>query len=182
MNFLDQIKIVSPVPDDALGMVNVYYNTWLETYPNAEVGITRDDIEDYYKDSFTPEALKRTRERITNPKSNQMTLVAKVEGKVVGVTCLVRDQTHNHLRTIYVLPAYQGKGVGSLLWNEVKKFVEETKPTTTHVATYNMQAISFYKKIGFKETGKLFTEERFRFKSGNILPETELVLEAVSNT
>ena len=45
------------------------------------------------------------------------------------------------------------------------------------MATYNQKAIDFYKKLGFEETGKNFSQERFRMKSGSIIPETELCIE-----
>ncbi len=39
----NEIKILEAVPEDAEGTVNVYYKTWLDTYPNEEFGVTRED-------------------------------------------------------------------------------------------------------------------------------------------
>ena len=64
------------------------------------------------------------------------------------------------------------------MWQQVLAEVEDNKnKIIVQVATYNTKAIEFYKKLGFKETGKNFSDERFRMKSGSIIPETELVIE-----
>jgi hypothetical protein len=48
--------------------------------------------------------------------------------------------------------------------------------STVEVATYNSNAIAFYKKLGFIETGRRFTNEKTRMKSGSIIPEMEMVI------
>lgn len=45
-----------------------------------------------------------------------------------------------------------------------------------HVAIYNTKAIEFYKKVGFIETEKEFSDERFKAQSGVTIPEIELVI------
>lgn len=66
----DDIKIVDPVPEDAEGTVNVYYKTWLDTYPNEELGITREDIENSYKDAFKLEEIDKLKDKIKNLDKN----------------------------------------------------------------------------------------------------------------
>ena len=75
-----------------------------------------------------------------------------------------------------MLPAYQGQGVGSALLADFILWAGEGSDVTVHVATYNAQAIAFYERKGFVDTGKRFAEERFRMKSGNLIPEMEMVL------
>ena len=87
----------------------------------------------------------------------------------------------NQLQMIYVLPEYQGKGIGKLLWNEVKKYLDKTKETYVELVTYNENAIKFYQKLGVVDTGKRFLEERFRMKSGNILPQMEMKLHEIGS-
>jgi ribosomal protein S18 acetylase RimI-like enzyme len=68
--------------------------------------------------------------------------------------------------------------VGTAIWHEAAKFIDPTKDTFLEVADYNENAINFYKKLGFEDTGKRITDERFRMKSGSIIPEMEMVLKA----
>ncbi len=48
----EEIKIIDAVPEDGLGITNVFYKTWLATYPNKEKGVTVGDIEYSKKDDF----------------------------------------------------------------------------------------------------------------------------------
>ena len=36
-------KIRKTKPEDAKELINLFYLTWLQTYPNEEIGITEDD-------------------------------------------------------------------------------------------------------------------------------------------
>ena len=173
---MKDIKILDAVPEDALGMTTVFYKAWLKAYPNEEAGVTMDDIEDSYKDSFTEEGIGKMQEKLKQPRIKEKRLVAKEGDLIVGTATMVRNEENNQLRTIYVLPEYQGKGIGKMLWEEARKFCDPEKDTIVQVVTYNEQAINFYMKLGFVDTGKRFTEERFKMKSGAILPEMEMVL------
>lgn len=168
---------ISPATSyDVTGIVEVFYKTWLATYPNKEAGITIEDIEDRYKNAFTPEFLKMRREQIENPKEGTVNLVAKIGNNVVGICVLTEHADKNQLQAIYILPEYQRRGIGKLFWEEVKKICNPRKDIIVHVATYNTPAIEFYKKIGFSDTGKRMTEERFKMKSGAMIPEMEMRL------
>ena len=171
------IEIVLATPEDARVIKEVQYKAWLETYPNEEFGVTVDDVEDRYKDTFTDENIKKSEERIRNLPSNQRVLVAKENNQIVGFCILIKSENQNHLQALYVLPGYQGRGVGKLLWKEAQTFFDPNKNSIVDVATYNSNAIDFYKKLGFKDTGIRREDEKFRMKSGAIIPEMEMVIE-----
>jgi len=170
------IHIRNAQPDDVPSLVDVFYTTWLATYPNAEFGITEDDIHDHYKDSYDPERIEKRKKKITELPENERYIVAEADGKVVGLCRAVIHEDKNQLQAIYVLPEFQGKGIGQMLWNEIKKSFKSKKPSVVEVATYNARAIAFYTKLGFTKTGNIFTEDRHRMKSGNTIPETVLVM------
>ncbi len=165
-------------PEDAEGVINVLHKTWLDTYPNEELGISREDIEDSYKDSFTEEALGKQRKKFEHIPKNEKRVVAKYGDMIVGVATMVRNENNNEFRTIYVLPEYQGRGVGKMLWEEVKDFCDPSKDTIVDVADYTTKTIEFYKKLGFVDTGKRFVDERFRLRDGKTFSEMELVIKA----
>ncbi len=175
------IKISEAVPEDARGITNVLYKAWLVTYPNEEAGVTREDVEESYRDKFTDDFLKKSMERIAKSPPTEKRLVAKDGDLVVGAATMIRNENNNQLRTIYILPEYHRKGIGMMLWQEAKKFCDPSKDTIVQVAAYNTQAINFYKKIGFVDTGKRWTDEKWRMKSGGVIPEMELVIKANNN-
>jgi len=174
----EPIIVSSAIPADAEAIAHVVSTTWLSTYPNEELGITKEDIEERVKNRQSPEELEKTRRRIVEGKPNQKAFVAKELETVVGFCSVIKEPEFNQLKAIYILPEYQGQGVGQKLWAQTLEFFSDNKnKIIVQVATYNQQAIGFYKKLGFRETGKLFSDERFRMKSGSIIPETELVIE-----
>lgn len=172
----DEIKILDSVPEDAEGTINVYYKTWLDTYPNEKLDITREDIENSYKDAFSPGEIKKLKDKIEHLDKNTRRLVAKNGDKIVGVATAVIKEDNNELRTIYVLPEYQGRGIGKKLWMETKKFFDPTKDIVVNVVTYNQNTIEFYKKLGFVDTGKRGEDDILVTKSGVRMPEMEMVI------
>lgn len=172
----NKIEISVATPEDVRGMQEVFYKTWLATYPNEEAGITVDDIEDRYKDAFTDEALSKRAERIANPPEGESLFFAKDGDKVIGLCRIVKSDQCNRLQAIYVLPEYQGRGIGRRLWEEAQKVFDADKDIVVDVATYNKNAIDFYKKLGFEETGKRWEDEKFKMKSGAKIPEMELLI------
>ena len=173
-----EIRIASASPEDCWGIAEAFYKTWLATYPNEKAGITVDDVEDRFKNAFTKEGLAKRAERIAHPEENTSFFLAKEGDKVVGLCNVIRHPDKNQLQAIYVHPEYQGRGVGRLLWGEAQKHFDFDKDTIAQVATYKTNAIEFYKKFGFIETGKEFSDERFRMKSGAVIPETEMIIKA----
>lgn len=171
-----EIKITPPVVEDAQGIMECVYKSWLDTYPNEEIGITKDDIEDKFKN--LDEKVERQKQRIINTPENEKRIVAKCDGVVVGCANLVLNEHNNQLGMIYILPEYQRRGIGHMLWSELKKYCIPDKSTIVEVATYNIKAIEFYKKLGFVDTGKRFTEEKTRMKSGALIPEMEMEIKA----
>jgi ribosomal protein S18 acetylase RimI-like enzyme len=170
----DTIKIGTPVAEDAHGIQEVFYKTWLATYPNADAGITVEDIEDKFKDAFSEETLNKRREKIANPPEGQFLLIAKDDDKVVGLCSVIKEVERNKLSTLYVLPEYQGKGIGRALWERARGFLDTNKDTYLEVATYNANAIAFYTKLGFEDTGKRL-DFQGTLKSGNAIPEMEML-------
>lgn len=176
-----QITLEPATPKDARGIAEVFYRTWLATYPNEEAGITVDDVEGRFKDTFTEEGLARRAATIAQADTDRSCILAKDGDRVIGVCNVARYPDKNQLQAIYVVPEYQRKGVGALLWQEAQKHFDEGKDTIVQVVVYNKNAIEFYRKLGFKDTGKQWRDDRFVMKSGAAFIETELVIEASSS-
>lgn len=170
------IKIVDATHKHVEGIQNVFYYAWLDTYPNKEVGITIDDVEDKFKGRHSEKRKARLEKQMADP--CMKFLVALDGARVVGLCRVEKSESENRLGAIYILPEYQGKGIGSSLWAEVKKFFDPEKNIYVGVATYNQKAIRFYSKLGFLDTGKRYTQERLRMKSGAIVPEMDMVIKA----
>jgi ribosomal protein S18 acetylase RimI-like enzyme len=163
---------------DVEGIQKVFYNTWLNTYPNIEAGVTVDDIKDRFKDRFTEEGLQEAKERISKPPGGSTTFVAKEGNEIVGVCRILVLKKENRIAAIYVLPEHQKKGIGKKFWEQAQKYFDPNKDTFVSVVDYNVNAISFYESLGFEDTGKRWRDEKRRMKSGAIQTEAEMVIKA----
>lgn len=172
----DLIKITLAESTDARGVQEVFYRTWLATYPNKKHGITADDIEFQFKDAFTEDAIRARGEKISRRSEENRFFVAKEGERVIGLCGTVISEKENRIRAIYVLPEYQKKGIGRMLWDEAYKVFTPDGDILVDVAEYNANAISFYGKLGFVDTGKRWSDEKFRMKSGAIIPEMEMII------
>jgi ribosomal protein S18 acetylase RimI-like enzyme len=173
------VIIQRPTKDDVIAIQDVFYKTWLATYPNEEAGVTVADIEEKYKNRFSKENIEKRMKAISEILDGRLFLVAKENNLIVGVCSLRKEETYNELGAIYVLPDHQRKGIGIMFWEKAVEFFGDEKDIIVHVAIYNDKAIKFYKKIGFKETGKVFKNEKHKMLiSGSYIINTELIIEA----
>lgn len=179
MNLQEDIRIEKAKPHDVEGMQEVFYRSWLATYPNAEYGITVADIEDRFKDRLSPDVVEKRKERLAHPVAGETTLVARDGEKVVGLCRVVVHEDKNEQQAFYLLPEYRRRGIGTRLWREAQKYTDPSKPSIVDVAPYNTPAIKFYGSLGYVDTGKRL-EGRFVFKSGVQLPEIEMILKRSS--
>lgn len=176
-----KVKIRKSVPNDVYGIREVQRNTWLKTYPNKEEGITTEDIKNKFEIDETPEGKKKIEKRKKNYDNKSIGIwVAETEGKIIGFCMAIKEKECNRVGAIYVLPTYQGKGLGKQLIKMAFAWLGDKKDIFINVARYNNQAISFYKKYGFVETGNEGTlDSAAKLPSGKFIPEIELIKRAI---
>lgn len=131
--------------NDAEQKGQIHYQTWIETYTGH--------INQAYLDRMKPE---RSVEFARKYPEN--TLVAELDGKIVGFACYgkSRDLTyenHGEIIALYVLKGYQKLGIGRAL---MESCLEQLKVYPQHflwVLKSNQKAIAFYEKMGFMANG-----------------------------
>ena len=80
--------------------------------------------------------------------------VAKDGGRVVGfVGCGAREGGEGEIYSLYVLPEYFGKGVGSALMEAGLERLKGCPRVCLHVLKENERAVRFYRKSGFRPDG-----------------------------
>ncbi len=163
-------KVEGATPDAAPGIAHVRNKTWLATYPSKETGVTREDI--LAKNFESEDQVKRWRKAIESTTGNRRLWVAKDGGNVVGYSQGKKGATENEIWGLYVLPEYQGKGLGGKLLGEVLDWLGDEKPVILSVAAHT-PAVELYKKFGFVESDETASETLF--DSGASIPSIKMI-------
>ncbi|MDZ7293022.1 MAG: GNAT family N-acetyltransferase [candidate division KSB1 bacterium] len=124
----------------------ITWQTWLATYSGF---IPKDDLQAYFDSHYNLAAL-------TELQSSTFVngWVAEIEGDVVGYLKSQRNEKEKSFQvsSIYVLPAYQGKGIGMMLLREAEACAaaHHFDAIWLGVMVQNVEALAWYKKIGFQ--------------------------------
>jgi ribosomal protein S18 acetylase RimI-like enzyme len=141
------IEICVGKEEDAEGIVAVHKASWIATYPNKELGITKEEIE--ARNWNNPKRVESLRSLASSENVYERLWVAKEYGKVVGYA-VGKIKEDNELSAIYLLPEVQGKGIGTKLMTEFLNWADPKKNCIVEVASYNLGAIGFYRHFGFE--------------------------------
>ena len=132
-------------------------------------GIAReaDEITEGYVRSFLEKSLSSGFILVVENPSDPEEIIAEVHTYTPGIK--VFAHVFSDL-TIAVLPGFQGKGVGKLLFGTLMEEIEEKHPEILRVELIaresNGKAIVFYKSFGFKVEGRL--EKRINGTTGRL--------------
>ena len=162
-------------PEDVLATKQMHARSWIETYPNAALGITKEWIRERMAKKLTDEAIAEQRERVRGQMGdpNHLDLAAKDDnGEVIGLVHAYRNEEgKNILGALYTDSRFHGSGLAKDLMDKVIAWSDADRPIFTSVATYNERARRFYEKMGFREIPN--SEHLFDEK----IPEIDLIRE-----
>ena len=167
-------------PADAAAIRSVQAQTWLATYPNAGLGITREGLRRFLEGENgerIADRVQRTRQRIeahAAAPAEGCDFVAVLDGEIVGFTApFVEPGGRRRVGALYVRPSAQGSGLGHGLLARNLAWHGEDQDVYLMVATYNDRAVRFYARHGFVLTGQPGRDELAI--DGVAMPELEMV-------
>lgn len=145
------MEIVQALAVHAGSIIGIQKRAWLHTYPNKEVGISKEDIERHF--SNMGERICRTSGflAIAEYDKSCFCLVTRSEQKIIGYCIAEKDSRQTELSCLYVEPNYQWQGYGTKLMIKVIEWAQGMN-ISLWVASYNKCAIQFYEKFGFSLT------------------------------
>ena len=81
--------------------------------------------------------------------------VIQASGADVGVLALVRESDCVKVNQLFILPAYQGRGIGTACMMRVIEEADAAElPVRLRVLKVNSRAIAFYRRLGFRIIGE----------------------------
>lgn len=98
--------------------------------------------------------------------------IAKSGSNIIGYATAKKYKRLNYLGSMYILPEYQGLGLGKRLMVKTLKWFGGQKNIRLGVASYNIKAIKFYEKYGFKITK--FNAKAPLLPNGQMMPGLEM--------
>jgi len=136
--------------DDAEAIAGVLVETRLHTYANAALDITVDDLQARFGEMDDTIALVRSWLRSGDARR---VWIAKDGPRTIANCVAYFDDNGGHIGAVYVLPEYQGKGIGKALMREALNWLGDAQDITLWTAAYNPDPIAFYRGMGFVESG-----------------------------
>ena len=149
------ITIAEPTVADCDAIINVRKQTWIATYPNIEFDISKEDIQSLdFDNTVKKEKLRKQIVDQIDGVAQDYIWVAR-DGNTICGMCVAgpgRDNDDNELHAVYVLPEYQGYGIGKKLMHTALDWLGKNKNIYLWVTAYNKSTIDFYGRFGFKIT------------------------------
>jgi ribosomal protein S18 acetylase RimI-like enzyme len=151
MNPAEAHSISIADPADAADIAALAGKTFLETYNGTSIEA---HLAGYVEEHFTVEAMRR---ELQTP--GFQFLIARVGDKMAGYAKLRRDRQPRgiseakcmQLERIYILKAYQARGIGQLLIDAIRGIARSAGDRVLWLQVWqqNEQALAFYHKAGF---------------------------------
>ncbi len=148
--------------------------TWLDTYPNPELGITIEDVESEFVETPDQKIKNRKRREKWIIEPSIYNLIAREENRAIGFFIGRKFPKYSRIGAIYILPDFQGKGIGAMLMKKGLGWLGDDLDILVNLASYNKNAQEFYRKFGFELTGKNATDTHHPLASGKVIPEVEM--------
>jgi GNAT superfamily N-acetyltransferase len=160
-------------PKDAPEILRLKDEVWLDTYPSVALRITAADLQAHLDIDSIQNRMARWRQNLTTTSTTQ-SWVAVAEGQLIGFVSAIRGGTRNEIKAIYILPSFQGQGIGKRLLGQALTWLGPRKDIRLCIVEHLTSAIEACEKLGFVRTGPA-PDKLLILPSGTPVPVLELV-------
>ncbi len=147
---IQPIQVERAKEGDARAIQDVIRESWLASFSD-NTSVTREDIEEIFKNADTDEFLGKANASLARPPENEKYFVAKEGARIVGFCQTTAHVMETELGNIYTSGGKRA-AAGTSLWNEVKKVLDRQKDTFIWAPQYDMETLKFYESLGFAQT------------------------------
>lgn len=161
----ETIEIADAVAEDADEIIKLKNNVWVSAYTNHSYDISEKDIRS--RESRNPERIAEMKELIKSGNDSAHIWIAKDKDEIIGMCAADKGEEKNKISALYILPSYQGVGIGTKLFEKALEWLGEEKLISLEVAKFNSSAAAFYSKFGFEVKEKA---DDYIFPTGKRMP------------
>lgn len=155
---------------DAQAIFSIIFVSWLDTYVNDDIGVTREFIFNsqlrYLTYSFFSKECKF--DYFDNTKDNLQLVAVDKNDVVVGFLHCIRTEEQQTLEGMYLFPECKGTGLAQDFAERFFEWEDGSRDSKLGVVQYNSRAIRFYEKLGFEPNG-------VTYKIRDIIPCIDMV-------
>jgi ribosomal protein S18 acetylase RimI-like enzyme len=161
---------------DATEIWEIEKNSWLETYANERLGITRDTLSEHLQGKNGELNKVKISEWSTKLALSQerTSFVAVNHGHIIGfIAPFIEDDGVHRLGNLHLSPGYKRSGIGTRLLQESLTW-HGKNDVYLYLVAYNNGAFSFYKKHGFIEIERGYATKE-RLPHGLLIPNIKMM-------
>lgn len=140
---MENIIIEKAFPKDAKSIKDLLRKTWIQSYSDVLPVEKLEKITNHY---FS--------EQVITDYCNDGDVFVKVarntNGDPIGVIIAKRNKDILLISQIYIDRAYQGRGLGQSMIDDLLTYCDQIKKIWLEVGAFNQKAKGFYEKNGFK--------------------------------
>lgn len=134
--------------EDVRGIQNVAQKTWLETYKGI---YPVEFIHNFLNQAYSDASLENSIKRDMDSDERKFLVALNEHDEIVGYShAMIQGDGVYELLRIYVLPGYQGKGIGELLIEGLKNRISNLVVLKAWVEKDNSVGRRFYENKGFQ--------------------------------
>lgn len=119
---LKKWQIAAPTLKDVKALIDMYNQSWLDTYENIEVGVTKEYLEGVARARCFGDGKKRQLDAIKDSGKNPdryIRIAKDTTGRVIGMIDGRRDKGAYELERLYVDKDWHGTGLAHDLWQNL---------------------------------------------------------------
>lgn len=149
-----QIEIRNTTAADILKLRAMHGQSWRDTYPSPEHGVSQEWVEERTAGWMTPEGIAKSEEHfkeVFGQPNHLHQIAVDSDGEIVGTVHMSKGEQGQHLEALYIDKRYFGTGLAQRLMEKALAWSDKTQKIHLQVATYNERAKAFYHKYNFKE-------------------------------
>ncbi len=140
-----EISVRQARKSDIKKYTDLMQRTFQKTYTNERIGLTKDC---FSREVFATKDTQKYLKSMLVVNRDQKTWLAFRGSKLVGSITASRKGKETEIKSFYVDPKYQGKGIGKQLWILAMDFAKYH--IVLEIYAHNKRTIDMYRKWGFR--------------------------------